>query len=660
MGQPEAVDAMVDLVTLVKAGLSDPNKPFGVFLFVGPTGVGKTELARAMAENLFGDPARLVRLDMSEFATYEAFERLIGGGIHSTEPGLLTSTVRERPFAVLLFDEIEKAHPNIYNLCLQIFDAGRLTDTQGRTADFRRTIVIMTSNVGSSIAGESPVGFGRKPTPTPDRDMTMRELGRWFRPEFLNRLDRIVNFRPLAVETAEKIAQREVARVLERGGITRRNLAIEVDPAVLPVLLREGYSPAFGARPLKRTVERMVLLPVARAIAEGNLPPGSLLRLVARQNRVDIEVEPPEAPEGPAPTAARALPVVERAAKLLERLRELSIQAEPLAERKSELLSQSSQPDFWNDAAQTRRIYDDIYRLDGILANLVTLEKQAQAEVERAQKQRGSGRELTRIEEHLEGLESQAEQLAFLVSCRDARALGDALVTLRLATRQVGTRQGRGLDGVPLLARMYVNFAARRGLEVQVVDDRHGGEPKEDTITLHVFGPGAFALLGGEAGIHQVSRGKAHRSERKNSVERKTSAEREMIRVEVLPAPSGTVAFSPDELQAEVKPAKLRQGRLLTQINHEIRLFHAPTMTSVHGWCDGSKTEAIDRLKTLLRARLDAQKTPAVGKPPVVRRYRLGPSAMVRDHRTGRGTARLDSVLEGHLDPFLLPPSGNG
>src|SRR5262249_16276380 len=148
--------------------------------------------------------------------------------------------------------------------------------------------------------------------------------------------------------------------------------------------------------------------------------------------------------------------------------------------------------------------------------------------------------------------------------------------------------------------------------------------------------------------------GKTHRNERKHEVERKsgaerkTSAEREMIRVVVLPAPSSAVAFSPDELQTEVKPAKLRQGRLLTQINHEVRLFHAPTMTSVQGWCDGSKIEAVERLKTLLYARLDAQKASPVGKPPMVRRYRLGPSAMVRDQRTGRGTARLDSVLEGH------------
>src|SRR5581483_728965 len=145
-------------VTLVKAGLTDPAKPFGVLFFVVATGVGKTELARALADLLFGDARRLFRLDMSEFATYDAYERLIGWGGKS---GLLTAAVRERPFSVLLFDEIEKAHPNVFDLCLQIFDAGRLTDKQGRTADFRRSIIILTSNIGSTISREAPVGFGR-------------------------------------------------------------------------------------------------------------------------------------------------------------------------------------------------------------------------------------------------------------------------------------------------------------------------------------------------------------------------------------------------------------------------------------------------------------------------------------------------------------------
>jgi len=642
MGQPEAVDAVVDLVTLIKAGLTDPAKPYGVLLFVGPTGVGKTELARSLAENLFGDSGRLIRLDMSEFATFEAFERLIGQGYRAAEPGLLTSAVRERPFSVLLFDEIEKAHPNIYNLCLQIFDAGRLTDTQGRTADFRRTIIIMTSNVGSSISTEGYVGFGRKAGGTPDRELTLRELGRWFRPEFLNRLDRIVTFRPLAAETAEKIARREVASVLERSGIARRKLVVDVDPAVLPVLLREGYSPAFGARPLKRTVERLVMLPVARAIAEGKVPVGSVLRLGAHQERINIAVEPPEKTEEVAPPAVppRSL---DRAAALLNRVEEVSAQAAPLAARKTELLEQTTVPGFYNDPA-SRRMLDDVYRLDGVLGAVRDLEKKARSEVERARRQRLSDRDLARMNERLDALEGEVGHVEFLVQCREGRELGDALVTLQLVTAH-----GKGLDSVALLARMYQALAARRAFDVEVLDDRKGGEPAEDTITLSVSGAGAYALLARESGLHQVTRG------RKGDPEGRRHAERDVVRVEVLPLPTRDLDFAADEIRTEVHGLSGVKGRLLDRPKHDVRLFHVPTMTSVHGWCDGTRAEAVKRLQVMLRARLDADgQTADANRPNVVRRYRLGPTTLVRDQRTGRHTARLDQVLQGHLDPFLL------
>ena len=267
LGQSEAVGAIVDLITLIKAGLTDPSKPFGVFLFVGPTGVGKTELAKALAEFIFGSETRLLRFDLSEYRDYESFEKLIGGTVRYRDEGRLTSKVREQPFSVILLDEVEKAHPNIFDLFLQVFDDGRLTDATGRIADFRHTIIIMTSNLASAFTPGGPVGFGDdEGASQASKEGILREVHRFFRPEFLNRIDRTVVFNGLNPGVMRKIAQRELGKVLHRSGLLRRRLVVDIDSSVVDYLMGQGFSPAFGARPLKRAVETKVLLPVARQI----------------------------------------------------------------------------------------------------------------------------------------------------------------------------------------------------------------------------------------------------------------------------------------------------------------------------------------------------------------------------------------------------------
>jgi ATP-dependent Clp protease ATP-binding subunit ClpC len=646
MGQPEAVEAVTDLVLLVKAGLADPNKPFGVLLFVGPTGVGKTELARALAELLFGDPGRLTRLDMSEFATYDAHERLIGQG---TRPGLLTTPVRERPFSVVLLDEVEKAHVNVFDLCLQVFDAGRLTDTQGKTTDFRRTIVVLTSNVGATVAAKSPIGFGRSADAA---DTTFRELGRVFRPEFLNRLDRVVTFRPLSEETAASIARREVARVLERSGITRRHLAVDVDPGVVQLLLREGYSPAFGARPLKRTVERLVLMPVARAIAEGAVPAGAVLRLTARDGRVRVGVTRPETGESDErpPERKPATPVAERAAALAGEVAKLRDAASPLAARKSACVARSAEPNFWDDHAAARAVLDEIYRLDGVFAALDAAGSAARDLGELAGQRHARGPAGRGLERRLDALGARVRHVGFLVGCSEPRQLADAFVLLTGVSAQ-----GARLDGVGRLARMYQGLARRWGLEPEVLGDRQGGDPPEDAVLLQVNGPGAAALLAGEAGLHQLSWGRGE-----GAGEKKRPANREVVRVEVLPWPVGEAALPREEVRAEVRPLTSAAGRLIARPKLDVQLLHTPSLATVRAWTDRPRAEAVEKLLPLLQAAVAAAGRPADGdgRPVVVRRYRLGPSPLVKDLRSGRSLGRLDQVLAGDLDLFLSGPAG--
>jgi ATP-dependent Clp protease ATP-binding subunit ClpB len=273
IGQEEAVVAVANAVRRSRAGLQDPNRPIGSFIFLGPTGVGKTETARALAEFLFDDEHAMVRIDMSEYMEKHAVARLIGappGYVGYEEGGQLTEAVRRRPYSVILFDEIEKAHPDVFNILLQILDDGRLTDSQGRTVDFRNSVIIMTSNVGSTFILEHARGDWALV-----ETQVMVALRQQFKPEFLNRVDDIIIFHPLGTDQIEKIVDLQLVR-LDRL-LADRKMSLDVTPEAKRLLAEEGYDPAFGARPLKRSIQRLIQNPLALAVLEGKFSDGDVI-----------------------------------------------------------------------------------------------------------------------------------------------------------------------------------------------------------------------------------------------------------------------------------------------------------------------------------------------------------------------------------------------
>ena len=286
VGQDEAVRAVADAVLRARSGIKDPNKPIGSFLFLGPTGVGKTELARALAATLFDDEANMIRIDMSEYMEKHTVARLIGappGYVGYEEGGQLTEAVRRRPFSVILFDEIEKAHHDVFNVFLQILDDGRLTDSQGRTVDFKNTVLIMTSNIGSpQILEAQQKGSSYEEV----RSVVMGELRRHFRPEFLNRVDETVVFHPLETDQLTKIVEIQLERLKAR--LAERRITLAVSPAALRHLAERGYDPVYGARPLKRLIQQEVETPMARQLVKGELTDGDTAHVDMKQEGLVI------------------------------------------------------------------------------------------------------------------------------------------------------------------------------------------------------------------------------------------------------------------------------------------------------------------------------------------------------------------------------------
>jgi ATP-dependent Clp protease ATP-binding subunit ClpC len=586
--QPEAVECLVERIAMIKAGVTDPTRPLGVFLFLGPTGTGKTEIAKTLAEFLFGSADRLIRLDMSEFQTEASYERLLSDSTAEQRGATLIAAVRKDPFAVILLDEFEKAAAPVWDLFLQVFDDGRLTDRQGRLVDFRRSVIILTSNVGSAIAHGPGIGFEPQEALF-SRTAVERALRTSFRPEFLNRLDRVVVFRPFERASMRALLDKELADALARRGLRGRPWAVEVDDSAYAFLIDAGFSPQLGARPLKRAVERHVLAPLAAAIVEQSIPEGDQFLFISAPGGQRIEVtfvdpdaEPAEAPdEGAEDLDTRALARAgrsdERAVRhVLTQLVQVSAEVEALAPRKQAALAALAEPSFWEapDRFGVLALAEYLDRLDAATRTAQRLGERL------GRSRRSDGRGSAELVELLAG------RLYVLESALAGIAEDDATEVF-LEVSASGGPAGKGAAPfADQIVAMYLGWCGRRGMGV----DRVAEEPGHHVLV--VAGLGCGRILSGETGLHVLEHMEdGDRGER--------VVDREHVRVAVAPRAPGP-----------------RDGSL--DVAREAR-------------------DALERVPE-----------PAV----VVRRYRPGRSSLVRDSARGYRTGRLDRVLAGDFDLY--------
>ncbi|NEQ97688.1 MAG: AAA domain-containing protein [Cyanothece sp. SIO2G6] len=605
LGQPDAVAAVTDLITIIKAGLNDPHKPLGSFFFVGPTGVGKTELAKLLAAYLFGNSDRLLRFDMSEYASGDALARLIGTAWQPKSGGELTRRVREQPFSIILLDELEKANPVIFDALLGVLGEGRLTNAAGQTTDFRNTIIIMTSNLGASQSQSPTLGFATDSSDD-DGDRTIHyiaEAERFFRPEFFNRIDHVVVFQSLSFEAMGRITRRELDKLLEREGIQKRDLLVEIDDAVIGQLLAQGFHPRYGARPLKREIEKTVIVPLASLLIRQEPNANHILRFQVRSGKVHLALIPIATPAEPAAEPAPTVKQAKAIASLLTQLADLQevlleIETSPMFESlrstMNRLLTQSYAPHFWDEPTTARQTLSRIYHLDRVINRWGSLLERSDRLIVKGEAMQRSSPPASALMK----LEADTDQLEADISYWQLECAG--LSSGYQHDRVLLSFVAIGPDSQPWLEQLvqvYTTWAERKGYECERLIPR--GDRR--AWGLYINGSNVFTILQGEAGLHKLSQSGGQSGNQSGGDRQKF-----LVRLRLIAVPE-TISASdnrPDDL-------------------------HFLMMTA-------STTDTADA-------------------DILVRVYSQGRRASIRDPRTGVKVGNVRSVLEqGDLDVFLL------
>lgn len=649
VGQNEAITTVTDVITLIKAGLTDPGKPTAVMLFAGPTGVGKTELAKALAEFLFGASDRMIRCDMSEYKDYNSFEKFIGRPNDAEDPGSLINRVRRQPFSVVLLDEVEKANPNIFDVLLQAFDDGRLTDPNGNTTDLTQTIIVMTSNLGSDLSRPKPVGFD---SAAPEaEELVDKALRGFFRPEFLNRIDHIVRFHPLQREHIRTLAKRELGKALMRSGLIRRELRVSVEPAVHDVLASKGYDERYGARPLRRQVEKLAVLPVAKKIISlGEQDRGSLLRLFIAAGKIEVEL----VEDRQTRTARRMVqgirvvdPIDGKNTKVkwddvetdlvslgrtVEALQARS-KEESFRTKKAEFVSESAEEDFWDDQSRAREVLGEIYRLERLIGAIGIVEGSFEKLVGRADYLRSNPSEsaMRQLALDLRSAQRYAGLVRYAVECRSDEDRRDAFVLVRLG----GSIAEKDL--VFDLVECYRQWAVRNDYEFRIVHEESEDDSVLKEVVFELSGPAACGIFQAEEGEHEFVFGKSGRNP-------KTS---HFLSVRIL----GTALGDPLQDVSIRKKAIKRSSRFGDPIYSQVSATDRVSGRTIEISSPLQGEELEDSATRLLAAEIEHGQD---GKTEIVRRYRMSPGLSVEDLREVEVEVNGRDFWKGEIDEILL------